>query len=106
MRRETVKKRERGDKYHMKLFVAGDDRNSRMARETLQHICETMLKGDYTLEIIDVLQDFETALEYNVLVAPTLIITSTQPPITIIGSLGETNKVLKALGLSKREERP
>ena len=77
-----------------------------MARETLQHICETMLKGDYTLEIIDVLQDFETALEYNVLVAPTLIITSTQPPITIIGSLGDTNKVLKALGLSKREERP
>ena len=87
----------------MKLFISGNDRNSRLALDSLQQLCETNLKGAYSLDIIDVLQDFENALKHNVLVAPTLIITSTQPHTIFIGSLQNPTSILEALGLPKKE---
>ncbi|HIP39095.1 MAG TPA: circadian clock protein KaiB [Desulfocapsa sulfexigens] len=94
-------KRDGTDIYQLKLFVAGDDRNSRLARKSIEQLCETKLQDKYHLEIIDVLQDFKSALKHNVLVAPTLILTSTQPPTTIIGSLNDSGEVLKALGIKE-----
>ncbi len=67
-------------KYQMKLFVSGNDKNSREARRSLEQLSQSKLKGVYELEVVDVLQDFKTALEHNVLVAPTLIITSSNSP--------------------------
>ncbi|MCF6187806.1 MAG: hypothetical protein L3J49_10110 [Desulfobulbaceae bacterium] len=101
MNQSKKKERHQRDRYQMKLFVAGDDRNSRMARNSLEQLCEIKLQGQCDLEIFDVLQDFESALQHNVLVAPTLIITSTQPPTTIIGSLDDSHEVLKALGVTE-----
>ncbi|RME98844.1 MAG: circadian clock protein KaiB [Chloroflexi bacterium] len=89
---------------HLRLFIAGNEPNSRKARQTLKNLCETRLKGKYTLEIVDVLQDFQAALENHVLVAPTLIVLAPQPPATIIGSLADIQKVLTALGLPADED--
>ncbi|MCR4407476.1 MAG: circadian clock KaiB family protein [Anaerolineae bacterium] len=90
--------------YHLRLFVAGDEPNSRQAKETLNRLCEAYLKDHYTLEIVDVLEDYRAALENQILVAPTLIIAAPPPPITIIGSLSDTRRVLNALGLPASEE--
>lgn len=92
--------------YHLRLFIAGDEPNSRQSKETLHRLCETYLKGYYTLEIVDVLEDYRAALENKILVAPTLIITAPPPPITIIGSLSDVRQVLHALGLTASEEGP
>ncbi len=98
--------------YQMKLFVAGNDKNSREARRNLGKLCESRLQGMYELEIIDVLQDFKTALEHDVLVAPTLIITSSKSPgtksqpLTIVGSLNDISKVCKAIGVTDMKETP
>lgn len=89
---------------HLRLFIAGNEPNSRHAKQTLKHLCETRLKGNYTLEIIDVLEDFQTALDNRVLVAPTLIVLAPQPPATIIGSLADIQKVLTALNLPASED--
>jgi len=91
-------------RYQLKLFVAGDEPNSRKAREILERLCEAHLKGNYTLEVVDVLEDYQAALDDNVLVAPTLIIMAPPPPATIIGSLADTRKVLDALGVPRSEE--
>lgn len=85
--------------------MAGEEPNSRKARETLSRLCETKLKGWATLEVVDILEDFEAAIENNVLVAPTLIISAPEPIATIIGSLQDVNKVLEALGLPEDEEK-
>jgi len=87
-------------RYRFRLFIAGDGPKSQRARETLNHICKTHLKGNYTLEVIDVLEDYKAALDNNILLAPTLIIESHQLQSRIIGSLDDAQKVLEILGLS------
>jgi len=82
--------------YRMRLFVAGDGRNSRMARANLTRICEEHLKGEVEYEVVDVLQDFQAALAASVLVTPELVV---EKPVNakIAGTLSDTEKVLAAL---------
>ncbi len=110
MNKDQSKEADSASKYQMKLFVSGNDRNSREARQSIERLCNSRLQGLADLEIIDVLKDYKAALLHNVLVAPTLIINpSKQPdikeqPLTIVGSLRDISKVLKALGISDTEE--
>lgn len=93
----------RGETYVLQLFVAGEESNSTQAKENLKRICDTYLKGRFQSEIVDVLEDFQTALEHNVLVTPTLILVSPPPKVTIFGNLSDTKKVLAALRLTGGE---
>jgi circadian clock protein KaiB len=87
----------------MWLFVAGNEPNSRQARQNLAQICERYLGKRCQIDIYDVLQDFQTALDNRILVTPTLIRVSPLPRVTIIGNLSDTPKVLAALGLGGGE---
>jgi len=82
--------------YHMRLFVAGDASNSRKARANLERICEERLGGDAEFEVIDVLEDFQTALDCGVLVTPELVV---EAPVSvkIAGTLSNPEQVLAAL---------
>jgi circadian clock protein KaiB len=90
----------RGETVILRLFVADDEPNSKQARENLARLCQTHLTGRYEIEIVDVLEDFKTALENNVLVTPTLIVAAPRPPVRILGNLSDTGKVLAALRLT------
>jgi circadian clock protein KaiB len=92
-----------GETYRLRLFVAGDESNSRRARENLARLCEEHMKERYELEIVDVLQDFRTALADGVLVTPTLIVVAPPPRVTVLGNLSDTEKVLSALRLTGGE---
>ena len=92
-----------GEKYLLRLFVAGDEPNSKQARENLRELCEEHLAGRHEIEIVDVLRDFQTALQANVLVTPTLILVEPEPSVTILGNLSNTQKVLTALRLRQSE---
>jgi circadian clock protein KaiB len=89
-----------GETYILRLFTADDEPNSRQARENLKRLQETHLKMPHKKEIVDVLEDFQTALENNVLVTPCLILDSPQPRVTIFGNLNDTERVLTALRLT------
>lgn len=93
----------RGETYVLRLFVAGEEPNSKQAKESLKRLCEIYLKDGYRIEIVDVLGDFQSALENNVLVTPTLILVSPPPKATIFGNLRDTEKVLAALRLTGGE---
>lgn len=97
-------KSEEGGKYCLRLFVAGDEPNSKKAEETLKRLAETRLRGLCTIEVVDVLNDFRAAIENNILVVPTLVVEGPDPPVKIIGSLSDVRKVLDALGLPNEEE--
>ena len=87
--------------YVFRLFVAGDEPNSKQARENLARLCEAHLNGCYKIQIVDVLEEFRAALENNVLVTPTVILVAPPPPVTILGNLNDSSKVLVALRLTQ-----
>jgi len=86
--------------YTLRLFVADDEPNSKLALENLERLQQTHLKMPHRKEIIDVLDDFQTALEDNVLVTPCLILASPLPKATVYGNLSNTEKVIAALRLT------
>jgi len=94
-----------GVTYILRLFVAGDEPNSRRAKENLTRLCESHLKGRYELEIVDVFQDYQAALDNNVLITPTLLLVIPAPPARVVSDLSDVGKVLSALRL-RRDEGP
>jgi len=82
--------------YRMRLFVAGNGSNSQTARTNLERICQDHLNGDAEFEVIDVLEDFQTALDCGVLVTPELVVEA-PVPVKIAGTLGNPEQVLAAL---------
>ena len=100
-RKATTKGAEaQGETYILRLFMAGDEPNSKQAWENLKRLQETYLKMPHKKEIVDVLQDFQTALEDNVLVTPCLILVSPLPKVTVFGNLNDTKRVVAALRLT------
>lgn len=87
-------------KYILRLYVTGDTTNSQMAIRNLNSILENELKGFYALEVIDVLNNPERAIEDKILVTPTLIKISPQPVRRVIGNLSDREKVLSGLDLT------
>ena len=88
-----------GELYVLRLFVAGDERNSRRAKANLARICRTHLEGRCEVEVVDVFEDFQAALDERVLVTPSLILAAPLPRATVVGDLSDTDSVLAALRL-------
>jgi len=86
-------------RYRMRLFVAGDEPNSVLARRNIDQICSEHLDADFKLELIDVFEDFAAAVEENILVAPALVVDEPRK-IRIFGTLKNRKKVLAALNLT------
>jgi circadian clock protein KaiB len=89
----------RDDGQRLLLFVAGDELNSRLARENIQELLATT-PCDVALEIIDVLENTAQAMEHTVLVTPTLIRLAPAPRVLVIGNLSDLTTVRSALGLA------
>lgn len=85
--------------YRFRLFIAGDEPNSVKAKTFLTRLCEEHLKGRCEMQIVDVFEDYQAAIDYGISVVPALIVEAPPPPRTIIGSLSDEDKVLAALGL-------
>ncbi len=85
-------------RYKLRLFVAGEEHNSVVAKKNIDEICAAHLRGNCELEIINVFEDYAAAIEHNVLVTPALLI---DRPVQsrIYGNLQDKSKVLSALEL-------
>lgn len=89
--------------YRIKLFIAGSQPNSQIMRRMVETICEKHIKQGYSLQIVDVLEDFRLALEHNVIVAPTLIIEEPPPPVRIVGCVKDPWRIMAILGIGEPE---
>lgn len=86
--------------YRLKLFVAGNEPNSVHAKGVIEAVCETYIKNNFSLEVIDVYENYQTALDNKIMVVPTLMVHSSQIKTTIVGSLNNTKNLAIKLGLS------
>ena len=91
-----------GHKFRLILFVAGNERNSMLARENLNRICSDHLNDNYDLQIVDVFENFDAAVEYDIFLTPALLVVEPQPPVTIIGNLSNTQTVLSIMRIEER----
>ena len=89
------------DKYSFLLFVSGMSVKSGHAIENLRKICDTYLKDNFDLQIIDISRDKEQAVNYQIVGIPTLIKTGPDTPRIILGDLSDTQKVLKILDITE-----
>lgn len=83
--------------YHFKLFVADHEPNSLLAQSNLQQLCVDYLSERVTIDVIDIVENFKLAMEYEVWLTPTLIVIHPPPKIVVVGTLNDTKKVLNAL---------
>ena len=83
----------------MHLFVTGASPNSSRAIANLKEICETYLKDNYELEIVDVYQQPLIAESEQIIALPLLIKKSPSPERRLIGDMSNTEKVLRGLGI-------
>ncbi|MBC7364222.1 MAG: hypothetical protein H5U07_06735 [Candidatus Aminicenantes bacterium] len=86
--------------FELRLYIADSEINSRKAVDLLQKFCGQYLKEKCSLTIIDVFQDYKSALEDNVLVAPTLIWLKKDTPAFLMGSF-EWQDLFDFFGLSE-----
>jgi circadian clock protein KaiB len=86
--------------YELYLFVAGANVKSLAAQRNIQAICGQYLSGRYSLQIIDVQQHPEQAVQEELLGLPCLV--KKRPGLVrrLVGDLSDRPRVLKALGLS------
>ncbi len=89
--------------YELRLYVAGQTPRSLEAFANLKRICEEHLKGRYSIEVIDLLENPKLAKGDQILAIPTLVRRLPEPVRKIIGSMADTEKVLVGLDLRPRK---
>ena len=84
-----------------RLYVAGDAQNSTVAMNNLTALCHEHLDGRHQIEVIDVFQQPERALEDGILMTPTVVRVGGSPVRKVVGNLSESAWVVHALGLGR-----
>lgn len=87
------------DKWILRLYVAGQTPKCLLAFSNLKKICETQLKGKYTIEVIDLLQNPQLSRDDQILAIPTLVRKLPVPVRKIIGDLSNVDRVLIGLDI-------
>ncbi len=90
--------------YTLRLFVSGMTPRSVEAVDNIKRICEKHLGNRYELEIVDTFQKPHLAREEQIVALPTLIKKLPTPLRRIVGDLSDTERVLVALDLIKKNE--
>ncbi len=83
----------------LKLYVAGQTQKSVSAFANLKRICETHLKGQYEIEVVDLLVNPTLAKGDQIVAVPSLVRQLPPPVKKIIGDLANEERVLVGLDL-------
>ena len=86
-------------KYELRLYFAGKTAKSLAAFSNLQRYCEEYLKGQYVIEVVDLLVTPQLAEGDQIFAIPTLVRKVPEPIRKIIGDLSNEEKVLVGLDI-------
>ena len=86
-------------KWELKLYIAGNTAKSITALKNLNKYCEEHLKGQYKIEVVDLLIHPQLAAGDQILAIPTLVRKVPVPIRKIIGDLSNEEKVLVGLNI-------
>ena len=87
------------EKYELRLYIAGKTAKSVTALNNLKKYCEEHLKGQYKIEVIDLLVQPQLAEGDQIFAIPTLVRKVPEPIRKIIGDLSNEEKVLVGLNI-------
>ena len=90
--------------WELRLYVAGWTRNAVTALSNLERIAEEHLRGEYRIEVVDLLRNPQLARGDQILAVPALVRKLPTPVKKIIGDLSNEERVL--VGLDLRPARP
>jgi len=85
--------------WELRLYVAGQTPKSMTAFSNLKKLCEERLKGEYQIEVIDLLENPALAKGDQIFAIPTLVRKLPEPIKKIIGDLSNKERVLVGLNL-------
>lgn len=85
--------------WNLRLYVAGHTENGDRALTNLEQICEEFLRGRYSIEVVDLLQNPQLASGEQILALPTLVRKLPPPIRKIVGDLSNKERVLVGLDL-------
>jgi hypothetical protein len=83
------------------LFVAGEEANSLAALQNIQKLRDSAPDCDLHLEVVNVLDQYQRALELNILVTPCLLLVEPKPTVMVVGTLKDVEKVRAALRMDR-----
>ncbi|MGZ3777333.1 MAG: circadian clock KaiB family protein [Mucilaginibacter sp.] len=86
-------------KWELRLYIAGKTEKSVTALSNLKKYCEEHLKGQYRIEVIDLMLKPQLAEGDQILAVPTLVRKVPEPIRKIIGDLSDQEKVLVGLNI-------
>ena len=86
-------------KFLLRLYITGQTPRSVKSIDNLRRFCETHLKGQYEIEVIDIYQQPSLASENQIIAAPTLIKRLPLPLRRLVGDLSNEQRVLAGLDL-------
>ena len=78
----------------LRLFVAGNETNSVLARENLERIVEKSQIDPSLVEVFDVYEDHHTALDNKIFLTPTLLIGLPSTVARVVGNLQDVDRVV------------
>lgn len=87
------------------LYIAGNTARSLLAFENLKRVCEKHLKGQYKIEVIDLLINPQLAKGDQILAIPTVVRKLPTPIKKMIGDLSDSEKLLVGLNIKVRGSR-
>ena len=91
-----------GNEYRLRLYITGATPNSARAIVNLKEFCETNLRDNYELEIIDVYQHPLLAQTDQVIAIPMLVKLAPFPQRRLIGDMSDKEKIAKGLSLTAK----
>ncbi len=88
--------------YELRLYIAGKTQKSITALKNLKKYCEEDLNCEYSIEVIDLLENPQLAEGDQILAVPTLVKKVPEPLRRIIGDLSNRDKVLVGLDIRSK----
>ncbi len=85
--------------YRFILFIAGEEPKSHITKNVLLSFCKKYFKTSYQVDIVDVFEDYNVAIENQIIAVPTLIKKEPLPEVTIVGLIENEEKLAKILGI-------
>ncbi len=88
--------------YVLRLYVTGMSPRSTEAFASIKAICDERLQGRYELEVIDIYQHPQLAIDEQIIAVPTLVKKLPAPLRRLVGDLSNQDRVLLGLDLRRK----
>ncbi len=105
MKKTRKKTRQRrGPRWELRLYVANHSPRSLLARENVARLCARYAPQVCRVTIVDLAKQPVLARRDEIVAVPTLVRINPGPQKAVVGTLADTEQVLRALAMSPKPE--